>query len=127
MGAGQAFNQAMQSQSPQVIGHLPGGELVWGQAQERREQRPQIAVGEPVGQQTKGDQGVEQGLDARVGEAQGRHPLPRHCLPLVDLLKGVFAQEAIVAEGLDVQQTSVGLEADLPQGGHAKRFSRWPR
>ena len=36
---------------------------------------------------------------------------------LVDLLKGVFAQEAIVAEGLDVQETSAGLEADLPNCG----------
>ena len=29
----------------------------------------------------------------------------------------VFADPAIVAESLDVQETSVGLEADLPQSG----------
>lgn len=34
-----------------------------------------------------------------------------------DLVKGVFAYGTIVADSLDVQKTSVGLEADLPQGG----------
>ena len=59
---------------------------------------------------------MPQRLNARIGEAQagGAWPAPR---PVVDLPKRVFADHAVVAESLDVQKTSVGLEADLPQGG----------
>jgi hypothetical protein len=72
---GQAFNEAMQSQAPQpwdphtgfVIGHRPGGELVWGQAQERRQQRPQLMIGEPLRQQPKSDQGAQR-LIGRPGD-----------------------------------------------------------
>src|SRR5919108_735321 len=35
----------------------------------------------------------------------------------VDPLHGDFADRTIVAESLDVEQTSVGLKADLPQRG----------
>jgi len=56
-------------------------------------------------------------LYGRVGKGQraGALTVDRH--GLVDLTKRVFAHGAIVADRLDVQETSVGLEADLPQGG----------
>jgi hypothetical protein len=37
-----ALDQAMQAQAAQVIGHLSLGKLIWGEAQERRKQRPQF-------------------------------------------------------------------------------------
>lgn len=120
-----AFDQAMQAQPSQVVRHLSLGEMIWGEAQERCEQRPQLMIGEPLRQKPKGDEGAEQGLDARVGETQGSHALTRNGLRLIDLLKGLFSQKAIMAEGLDVQKTSVGLrsdcslqsKADEPQSG----------
>jgi hypothetical protein len=36
---------------------------------------------------------------------------------LIDLLESGFADVAVMADGLDVQQTSVGSKAGLPHGG----------
>src|SRR3989304_4190602 len=101
----------------QVVSHLAWGELIWGEAQEGGEQHSQIVIGKPLRQKPKSNEGAEQGLDMRIGETQSRDPLAGNSLRLVDLLKGIFSQAAIVAEGLDVQKTSVGLKADLSQGG----------
>ena len=81
--------------------------MVWGQAQEGREQRPQFVISKPLRQKPESDQRAEQAMHARVGEAQSRHALTGHLARLVDLLERVFAQEAIVAERLDVQETSL--------------------
>jgi len=72
---------------------------------------------EAVGQQPEDHQGAEQGLDARVREAQGRDPLVGDHLGALHLLQGRFAEGTVVAESLDVEEASVGLEADLPQRG----------
>jgi len=34
-----------------------------------------------------------------------------------DLFVGLLANEAVVSDGLDVQETSIGLKADLPKRG----------
>jgi hypothetical protein len=117
MRVGNALDQAMQAQPSQVVSHLAWGQLIWGEAQERRQQRPQVVIGEPLRQKSKGNESIEQGLDAWVSEAQGRHPLSRKRLRLVHLLEGVFSEKAIVADLLDVQETSVSLKADVPQSG----------
>ena len=53
----------MQAQAPKVISHLPRSQLVWGQAQERREQRPEIMTGEFFRREkAKDDQSAQQGL-----------------------------------------------------------------
>ena len=75
----------------------------------------------PEAEQPKCDECAEQSLDARVSETQSRDPLTGNRLRLVDLLKGIFAQEAIVAERLDVQEPSIGLKADLPQSGQVSQ------
>lgn len=115
VGLGDAFDQAMQAQTSQVIGHLAWGELIWGEAQERCEQHPQLVIGETLRQKPKSDEGAEQSMDTRIGEAQSGDPLTRNHLGLVDLMKSFFSQKAIVADVLDAQETSVGLKADLPQ------------
>jgi len=35
----------------------------------------------------------------------------------------VFAERGVMAESLDVEQTSVGIKADLPQGGKVSQPS----
>lgn len=117
VGVRNALDQAMQAQAAQVVGQLSRGQLVWGKAQEGCEQSTQLRIGEPLGQKPKSNQGTEQSLDAWVGKAQGRNPLPGYDLRVVDLLKSLFTQQAIVADLLDVQETSVGGEADEPQSG----------
>jgi len=70
---------------------LPCGELVWGEAQKWRQQRPQIMICKPVGQESKGDQRAEQGVHTWVNEAQRRRPLTGNIARLVDLLKSIFS------------------------------------
>src|SRR3972149_118686 len=60
-------------------------------------------------------------LDARVGEAQGGGPLPLDRDRLGDAGERGFSNRAVVADSLDVQETSVGLKADLPQGGEVRQ------
>ncbi len=49
----------------------------------------------------------------RLAKAQRRGVLTFHHNRLIDLLKGRFTDGTIVTDPFDVQQTSVGLEADL--------------
>jgi hypothetical protein len=119
----QALDEAMQAQASKVIGHLPGSQMVWGDAQEGRKQRPEIMAGESLRREkAKDNQCTQQSLHPCVCEAQRRHPLSGEDLRLVELLKSVLPQKAILAERLDVQKTSVGLEADLPQSGQVLRW-----
>jgi len=77
----------------------------------------QFAVGKTPRQQTKHQQRTEQRQHHRVAKPQGTCPLTIDLHRFIHPLKGVFTECAIVAELLDVQKTSVGLEADLPQSG----------
>ena len=89
----QSLDEAMQAQAPKVIGHLPRSQLIWGQAQEGCEQRPEIMTGESLRREkAKDDQRTQQSLHPRVSEAQSRHPLSRDGLRLVELLKSILAQ-----------------------------------
>ena len=117
MRVGNALDQAMQAQPSQVIGHLAWGQLIWGKAQEGCQQHPQFVIGEAQRQKPKGDECAEQGLHAWIGETQSGDPLSRNRQRLADLLKSLFSQQAIVADLLDVQKTSVGLKANEPQSG----------
>ena len=47
----------------------------------------------------------------------GRQPADGHAQLGQDLLVGSLAHEAIVSDGLDVEETSIGLKADLPKRG----------
>lgn len=83
---------------------------------QRRDMLAQIPVGEAPREQTKQEQGGEEHQHSRIPETQGRGALLAHLHRLMNRLKGRFAQAAIMADSLDVQQTSVGVEADLAQG-----------
>ena len=69
----------------------------------------EVVVGESAGQQPEHAEGCEQGLDSRIGEAY-----PGHALTGVgdDGLgeggQGGGSVGGVVAESLDVEQTSVG-------------------
>jgi hypothetical protein len=77
----------------------------------------QVARGEALRQQPKQGESAEQGEDPRIEPSQRRHALPvDHDRPL-DACERRVADRAVVAESLDVQQTSVGVKADLPQRG----------
>ena len=117
MALGDARDQPVQAEAPEVVSQPPGREGCGGQAEQRGKVRPELGGSESVGQQPEDDERAEEGLDAGIGEAQGREPLIGDHLGALHLLEGCFAEGTVVAESLDVEETSVGLEADLPQGG----------
>lgn len=76
---------------------------------------PEFAVAKAAGQKPKDQQRGEQSLDAWIIEMQRCHPLPVHLSRLGEVAEGVFPDPAIAAQSLDVEEMSVGREADLPQ------------
>jgi hypothetical protein len=82
---------------------------------------PQVASGETPGQETEYSHRAEQRLHSHVGEWQAAGPLPIDLDRSIDPMERVFAHGAVLAVPLDVQQTSVGLEAQPPQGGQVRR------
>ena len=63
------------------------------------------------------EQDVQQTLHTRIGEAQGGCALLPDRYGLLQVLERGFTNEAIVADALDVEKTSVGCKADLAQFG----------
>ena len=114
-------DETVEAQAPQLVRHSPGWERVRGQAEQRPQGCPEFTVAPAIRQQAEDHQQTEQGLDDRVGEAQGGGPLPCDGHWLGDVSERRFADRAVVADPLDVQQTSVGLKADLPQGGEVRQ------
>jgi hypothetical protein len=88
--------------------------LAGTEAQQGREVLAQVAIGEPGRLETEDDQSREEGLDALLFEAQGRGPLAIDLDGTGDLRERRFTELAIVADSLDVEQTSIGAEADRP-------------
>ena len=82
---------------------------------------PQVAGGETTRQETKHQQRAEQRLHRQVGEAQAAGPLTIDLDRFVHTAERVFADGAVLADPLDVQETSIGLEADLPQGREVRQ------
>jgi hypothetical protein len=62
-------------------------------------------------------QDVQEALHTRVGEAQPRCALLTNRYWSLHVLEHGFADKAVVADALDVEQTSVGCKADLAQFG----------
>src|SRR6266576_6501105 len=113
MAVREACDQPVQAQAAQVVGHAARGHGAGIQPQQQSETLADILVGKPLRPQTKQDQHAQQRLHARIGERQSGDTLAAHDLRLCDLPKSVLADLAIVAECLDVEQTSIGPKADL--------------
>jgi hypothetical protein len=79
---------------------------------------PQVAVGEAAGKEPEDAQRREQGMGARVTEADGRDGGPGlGGEGLADLGDRGLAVGGVVADHLDVEETPAGCEAGCPQGG----------
>ena len=113
-----AFDQAVGSESSQVVGGLARGDRGGVQAAEFAGEPAQVAVGEPVELSAAGEQRRQEGVAAGLAELQ---PGDFAAGPGEDRVKDVVellgSQERVVVESLDAEQASVGGEADLPQGG----------
>jgi hypothetical protein len=86
------------------------------ETQQLSQQGSHVGMGETPRLQAEQHQDAEQRLYTPISEAQRRSPLPLHLDGPYHLLKRLFTDRAIMGNHLDVQKTSVGSEADLPQG-----------
>ena len=77
----------------------------------------QMAVSECSLDENKQQQDMQQPLHPRVSEAQGCRALSIDHDRSLQVLERCFADEAVVADALDVKQTPVGGKADLAQFG----------
>src|SRR3954470_5999850 len=77
----------------------------------------QMAVSKSALDENKQQQDMQQPLHPRVGKAQRRRALSIDYDRPLQVLERCFADEAVVADALDVKQTSVGRKANLAQFG----------
>ena len=56
-------------------------------------------------------------MDHRIGKAEGGNALVVHDAGAIELLEGLLGENAVVRDGLDVQEATVGRKADLPESG----------
>jgi hypothetical protein len=71
----------------------------------------QLPMAKVVEMQAEHGQGREQRLHALVVEAQGGSPLTVRFDGAHDLIVRILAHEAVVGDGLGIQETSIGLKA----------------
>jgi hypothetical protein len=117
MGFGDAADQTVEAQAAKVVGHSARGIGGWVEAQQLSQVLSQLPMAKAVEMRAEHDQSGEQRLHAPIVEAQGGSPLTVTFNWLHDLLVGSLANEAVVSDGLDVQETSIGSKADLPKRG----------
>jgi len=112
VGLGNAFDDAMQAKTAQVIGHLPWGQSVGWLPEQRCEVWAQVTVGKACGEQLEQEKGAPESLHSGIGKTESRGALRCHPDGAIDGLKSFFGEDAIVTDALHVEQSSVGLKAD---------------
>jgi hypothetical protein len=117
VGVGIAFDDAVHPGPTQLVAHLARGQCVGRDPEKASQVLAQVAVGEPVGLDSEEQEGLEQGVSALPTEAQCRGALGLDDHRVVELGEGLLTQSGMRSCPLDVEETSVGGEADLPQGG----------
>ena len=104
VGVGYAFDEPVEAEAAQVVGHAPGGELVEGRAAGAargavvgRGWRTRLAGGRRDGD------GGEEGVDAGVAETQSGDTLAVDDGGLGDLVEDGVADDRVVADRLGVK------------------------
>ena len=107
----------MQPEAAKIVAHAPGPVVLRVDALQGSQMGAQLCVSETLGLHAKQHQGIEQCLGARIAKAQRRGALPIDFDGAYHLIKSVFADGAVVRDGLDLKESSVGLEADVAKRG----------
>jgi len=114
MSLGDPFDETVETEASQVVGHLSWSDLVWVGTQQVSQRGSKIFVRESRDLEGELDNGTEKRLDTPIIETQSRYPLSPHFERPNDSFERLLAKGAVVTDFLDVQETPVGLKADLP-------------
>lgn len=117
MAARHAFDEAVQSETPEVVGHRPGRIAVRIPALELRDVIAKLPMPKPGGREREEAECVHERVDAAVAEAEAGGALIVDEDGRRDGVQTVFADQAIVNQLFDAQEAPVGGKADLPQSG----------
>jgi hypothetical protein len=121
VGVGNGLDEPVEAKATKVVGHAALGHEAGVQAQQRSEEVTQVAIGEPSELQTQDDECGEEGTDTGLNEWQRGDTPGIYELGKVEFGEVVLADLTVVAGVKDVKQTSIGVEADLPQGGQVEQ------
>src|SRR6202030_1096454 len=110
-----ALDEPVQAQTTQIVSDSSRGELARLLSEQWSEVLAEIVVPKCALDEEEQEQDMQESLNARVGEAQRRRTLVVQADGLLHFLEGSFANETVVTDALDVEQTSVGREADHTQ------------
>jgi len=113
MRLGNALDEPVQSQSSQIVGNPPRGDLAGLHPQQWSNVLAKILIPECALDEEEQQQDVQETLHARIGEAERRCALlpDRHWF--LQVLERGFTDEAIVADMFNVKQTSVGCKSQF--------------
>ena len=112
-----ALDEAVQAQATQIVGDASWGVLARLVSEQRSKVLANIFVGKGALDEEEQEEDVEEALHARIGKAQRGGTLVVDDDGSLHILEGCFADEAVVTDALDVEQTSVGGKADVAQFG----------
>ena len=112
---GAPLDEPVEAQLAELVAEPALAELVRSEPEERREVGSQIASSEAGRLEPEDDKRRQEGLGPLIGEPEGRRPLAVDLAGLGEPSRGRLAEGRIVADSLDVEETSVAVCADLPQ------------
>src|SRR5713226_7604480 len=101
-----AVNQALQAESPEIVGHLGRGIRP---AHEGFDVGPELAVVKTSRQMGEAAQGLKDGHDARVAKAKSRHTLPQYDRRLLKPVERVLREDTVMTDALDFQKLAINL------------------
>ena len=102
----QALDEAVQTQTPQLISHLPLGDGAGIETQKLSESLFKFFLLEPGREDAQNQQRLKQGLHGVIAKAQSQRPVYRNRDGTLECWKVAAANVTVVAELLDVEQTS---------------------
>ncbi len=115
MAVRQALDHAVEAQAAELIGDGASADGLGWAALEVGDVLAQVGAAEAVGEQAEQQQGVPQVVDLGIGEAQAGSALAIATDRAFDRLEGGLGEHAVVAETFELEQASIGGEADLAQ------------
>src|SRR3954462_9078205 len=117
MAARNSFDDAVKAQAAEMVRHPASrvGDRI--DTQHLRQQYTHFCIGKSLKLETEDSQHGQKRLHALIAKAECGGTLAIHFDRPYNLIKSILSDGTVVRDLLDVEQTSMGSKADLPQSG----------